>query len=162
MRNNDMNNRPNNVQIIIYGDGNQVADSITNTYNGETYNGKHARPETQPKPKKATREMMSRAALITLRQGYWKAQRSWSVVFVVYGIWGYKGTVSEFVEEVAGWPDGVASSMLCNRDAVEKPKNAYNFTKDITQWRSNGVPEQYCILGEHLDEELLKLSSMAD
>jgi hypothetical protein len=104
----------------------------------------------------ATKEMMSRAAKITLDGGYWKSQRSWSVVFVVYCIWGYKGTVNDFLAEVADWPDNVADRMVCNRDAIVKLKNMYRFTKSIPEWRKNGVPEQYCILGEQLDKELKK------
>ena len=107
----------------------------------------------------ATKEMMSRAAKITLDGGYWKSQRSWSVVFVVYCIWGYKGRVSDFLTEVADWPDGVADRMACNRDAVEKLKNTYYFSKNILDWRKDGVPEQYCILGEQLNAELEKMSA---
>lgn len=105
----------------------------------------------------ASKEMMSRAARITLDGGYWKSQRSWSVTFLVYCIWGYKGSINDFIAEVTNWPDGVAERMICNRDAVVKLKNMYHFTKSITEWRKNGVPEQYCILGEQLDKELDKL-----
>lgn len=114
-----------------------------------------------PREKKATREMMSRAAKLTLDGGYWKAMRSWSVVYVVYDIWGYKGSVTDFVTEVQGWPDDVTSRMPCNRDAVEKLKNKYHFSKDIKEWRQDGVPEQYCILGEQLNEELEKLNTVS-
>lgn len=68
-----------------------------------------------------------------------------------------KGRVSDFLIEVPEWPDGVAQRMLCNRDAVEKLKNMYNFSNDIKEWRGNGVPEQYCILGEQLDAELERM-----
>mgnify|MGYP006988857347 CR=1 FL=1 len=108
----------------------------------------------------ATKEMMSRAARVTLDGGYWKSQRSWSVIFIVYVIWGYKGRVSDFLEEVPGWPDGVDKRMICNRDAVEKLKNTYYFSKNIKEWRGNGIPEQYCILGEQLDAELEKMMLM--
>lgn len=117
----------------------------------------------EPTPQKvATKEMMSRAAKVTLDGGYWKSHRSWSVIFIVYSIWGYNGGVSNFVEEVPGWPDGVAQRMTCNRDAVEKLKNKYNFTKNITEWRGNGVPEQYCILGEQLDAELERMIMVSE
>lgn len=107
--------------------------------------------------KVATKEMMSKAAKVTLDGGYWKSQRSWAITFIVYCIWGYKGRVSDFLIEVPEWPDGVAQRMLCNRDAVEKLKNMYNFSNDIKEWRGNGVPEQYCILGEQLDAELERM-----
>ena len=110
-----------------------------------------------PKERVATKEMMSRAARITLDGGYWKSQRSWSVTYVVYVIWGYKGRVSDFLTEVMEWPDHVAERMACNRDAVEKLKNTYNFSKNIEDWRNDGVPEPYCILGKQLDLELEKM-----
>jgi len=67
--------------------------------------------------------------------------------------------VTDFVTEVQGWPDDVTSRMPCNRDAVEKLKNKYHFSKDIKEWWQDGVPEQYCILGEQLNEELEKLNT---
>ena len=139
-----------NAQInILPGDGVQVSYEAFKNQKGETN-------EEMPK-KVATKEMMSRAAKTTQEAGYWKSQRSWSVVYVVYGIWGYQGSVSDFLDEVPGWPDDVDKSTTCNRDAVEKLKNKYNFTKHIEEWRDNGVPEQYCILGEQLESELVKL-----
>lgn len=125
--------------------------SSTLSDNNDTDSGK------RHKNRVATKEMMSRAAKITLGGGYWKAQRSWSVIYEVYGIWGYQGRVTDFLEEVPKWPDGVDKIMACNRDAVEKLRNKYNFTKNIDEWRGNGVPEPYCILGEQLNAELEKL-----
>jgi hypothetical protein len=119
--------------------------------------GNNEKGEEEAPKRVATREMMSRAAKVTLEGGYWKSHRSWSVIFIVYGIWGYQGRVSDFLDEVPEWPDGVAQRMVCNRDAVEKLKNAYNFSKNIDEWRGNGVPEPYCILGEQLDAELDKM-----
>ena len=110
------------------------------------------------KEKKATKEMMSRAALLTLEGGYWKSQRSWSVIYEVYYIWGYKGSVNDFLMEANDWPDGVADRMTCNRDAVEKLRNKYVFSKNVNEWRANGIPEPYCILGEHLETELQKMA----
>lgn len=137
-----------NAQInILPGDGVQVSYEAF----------KKKKEEDEPPKKVATKEMMSRAAKTTHEAGYWKAQRSWSVVYEVYVIWGYKGGVSDFLDEVPGWPDEVDKSTTCNRDAVEKLRNKFNFTKKIEEWRGNGVPEQYCILGEQLDAELQKM-----
>lgn len=133
--------------IVI--NGNMTKSGPENYYAG--------REEKPHEDRVATREMMSQAAKATLDGGYWKSQRSWSVTFVVYCIWGYKGKVSDFVTEATEWPDGVAERVTCNRDAVEKLKNTYYFSKNIKEWRSNGVPEQYCILGEQLDAELERL-----
>lgn len=140
-----------------------------NVYNAPvSYNGPvniNANGQEEEKPtdlvqdgKKASEEMMIKAARITQQNGLWKSQRSWSVTYIVYCIWGYKGRVTDFLNDVMGWPKEVVDSVICNRYAVEKLKNTYNFTKEISEWRTNGVPEQYCILGEQLDEELTKMA----
>ena len=157
--------------IHVYSSGNQVAQNITNEIYGDCFVGQNPSASSQEKhdvdsdimqqcePNKvATKEMMSQAAKITLEGGYWKSQRSWSVTYIVYMVWGYKGTVNDFLVEANNWPDGVAEKIILNRDAVEKLRNKYNFSKNITDWRSNGVPEPYCILGEQLDKELLKMT----
>lgn len=110
------------------------------------------------KEKKATKEMMSRAAKLTLDGGYWKSQRSWTVIYEIYCIWGYRGSINDFLVEANNWPDGVAGRMTCNRDAVEKLRNKYNFSKEVKEWRSKGIPEPYCILGEHLETELQRMA----
>ena len=120
-------------------------------------NKEQSQEEVPPVEKKATKEMMSKAAMATLENGLWKSQRSWAVVFVIYCIWGYKERVSDFIAEVFTWPDKVASRMICNRDAVEKLKNQYYFSKQVSEWRNNGIPEPYCILGEQLEAELENL-----
>lgn len=133
------------------------------SYNGPVNNNANVQEEEKnsdlvQEGKKASEEMMIKAARITQQNGYWKSQRSWSVTFIVYCIWGYKGRVTDFLNEVTEWPEDLTDQLVCNRYAVEKLKNTYNFSKEISEWRSNGVPEQYCILGEQLDEELTKLA----
>ena len=131
-------------------------------YNGSVYN-QNGIEEEKPtdfvqEGKKASEEMMIRAVRTTQENGLWKSQRSWSVIYMVYCIWGYKGRVTDFLNEVMDWPEEVTSRLVCNRYAVEKLKNTYNFSKEISEWRPNGVPEQYCLLGEQLDEELTKMT----
>ncbi len=110
-----------------------------------------------PQEKKATKGMMSSAMLKTLNDGYWKSARSWAIVYAVYQIWGYTGRVNDFLNEVATWPDTWRNSYPCNRDAISKFNCKYHLSKDLQKWRGDGVPEQYCILGMRLDEELEKM-----
>ena len=135
-------------------------------YNGPVNNNNAPKEENptdlEQEGKKASKDMMIRAARITQQNGLWKSQRSWSVIYIVYCIWGYKGRVTDFLNEVMGWPREVTDSVICNRDAVEKLKNAYYFSKEISEWRSNGIPEQYCLLGEGLDSELTKMTQIPE
>ena len=134
------------------------------TYNGpvNNYGGSNIDDgdcqELAQSGKNATKDMMIRAVRITQKNGYWKSQKSWSVIFLVYCIWGYKGRVSDFLTEVTEWPKELTCQIVCNRYAVEKLKNSYHFSKEISEWRGNGIPEQYCILGEQLDQELTLMS----
>lgn len=144
------------VNFSLDGDGNFKFENV-GQMNGLP---KALQPEPPKiKEKKATKEMMSRAALLTLDGGYWKSQRSWSVTYEIYCIWGYKGLINDFLIEANSWPDGVADRMTCNRDAVEKLRNKYVFSKDVSEWRANGIPEPYCILGEHLETELQRMAA---
>jgi hypothetical protein len=135
-------------------------------YNGGVYNNNGVEEEKSAdlvqEGKTASEEMMIKAARITQQNGLWKSQRSWSVTYMVYCIWGYKGRVTDFLNDVMGWPKEVTDSVICNRDAVEKLKNTYNFSKEISEWRSNGIPEQYCLLGEGLDSELMKMAQIPE
>ena len=135
-------------------------------YNGGVYNNNGVEEEKSAdlvqEGKTASEEMMIKAARITQQNGLWKSQRSWSVTYMVYCIWGYKGRVTDFLNDVMGWPKEVTDSVTCNRDAVEKLKNTYNFSKEISEWRSNGIPEQYCLLGEGLDSELMKMAQIPE
>ena len=117
-------------------------------------NKQNAAGESKPKERKATKEMMSKAMLKTLQDGYWKAARAWAIVYQVYCIWGYKGTQQDFIDEVKTWPDVDKNHYVCNRDAATKLSAKYNFSKDIKKWKEDGVMEVYCILGEKLNNSL--------
>lgn len=132
--------------------------------NVEKVTGQQEKPAQQPvqEPtpvleRKATKEMMNRAMLNTLIGGYWKSGRSWGIVLAVYQIWGYQGRVNDFLDEVKTWPDIHRNRFACNRDAATKLSHKYNLSKDLKNWKIDGVPEQYCILGEKLNGELEKM-----
>ncbi len=114
--------------------------------------------EAAKKPKVATPAMMSKAAIDTQRCGYWKSGRAWAVVLAVYQIWGFKGTVKDFVDEVPTWPDIDKSSYKCNRDAASKLGQRYLLDKSVERWERNGVPKPYCLLGLQLEHALKAMS----
>jgi len=119
---------------------------------------KAARGDEQPvKAKKATPEMMSKVTIDSQRNGYWKSARGWAVVLAIYQIWGFDGTVKDFVDETATWPDIDKSQYKCNRDAASKLSQKYLMSKSVELWEHDGVPKPYCILGLQLESDLMAM-----
>ena len=57
----------------------------------------------------------------TINDGHWWGNVSWSVVYRIYQMKGYQGTVSQFVRDVSQWPFTMHIRYDCNDDAVGKP-----------------------------------------
>lgn len=89
--------------------------------------------------------------------GYWISKRSWGVGFQMWQIWGYKGTIQDFVKLVQNCPDMKMFTYECDENAVYKMMSKGHMSLHLDEWRSNGVLEPYCILGEGINDELLKL-----
>lgn len=87
-------------------------------------------------------------------EGLWYADRSWAVVFRVYQIAGYKGSVSNFVREVLAWP--WSKPLECNPydDAVTKPLRDGKMMSDVDDWEAEGVPSRNRVLAEALMRKL--------
>jgi len=114
--------------------------------------------EPPVKAKVATPEMMNKVVIDSQRNGYWKSARAWAVVLAIYQIWGYQGSVREFVDEVSTWPDIDKSSHKCNRDAASKLSQRYLLDKSVERWERNGVPKPYCLLGLRLEHALTEMN----
>lgn len=98
---------------------------------------------------------LKQAVSITTQQGYWWSSRSWSVVYRVSQIKGYKGGFSDFTREVADW--GIQSAFSCSYDAVQKPISKGLLVGNPNVWTSNGAPKPFATLGTALLLELDKL-----
>lgn len=96
---------------------------------------------------------MTKAVEQTMAQGYWWASTAWAVVFRIYQIKGYAGSISQFVREVKEWQSDKNLTYPCTYDAVCKPVRSGKLTGMPDEWTGNGLPAQYAILGN----ELLKM-----
>ena len=113
-------------------------------------------PPLEQKPKRPlpTAEAMNSVCQQTCQDGYWWSNRSWSVVYWIYMIWGYRGSVSDFIVEVAKWPVSKQIKYTCNRDAISKPMKSVAMSLHLKRWKAEGVPDTYRILGEQMNGRL--------
>ena len=106
-------------------------------------------------PSLPTREEMKMAVKVTVMQGMWWSNRSWSVVYRVYQIMGYMGGFSQFVSEARNWQ--IDTGFELNYDAVQKPITSGKLIGNIEEWEANGAPKQAAILAYAIIDELEKL-----
>ena len=92
----------------------------------------------------------------TMDLGFWKCDRSWGVVFQIWQIWGYKGTVSDFVTDINNRKEAKNLAYACTLNAVYKMVSKGRISRNLKQWRADGVLEPYCILGDLVNSELEK------
>ena len=93
----------------------------------------------------------------THKEGYWSSNRCWGVGFQLWQIWGFEGTIKDYVEMVINSGEMGEFDYECNNDAVYKMMSKGNLSRHLENWRQDGVKEQYCILGEQINQELEKL-----
>ena len=102
-------------------------------------------------------EVMAKALERTMEEGYWWASTAWAVVYRIYQMKGYAGSVSQFVREVEEWPWQKKPEYECNYDAVCKPIRSGKLAGTPDGWVKNGASSQYAILGQKLLNEFQKL-----
>ena len=136
MENNNQNGGP---IIVAFGDGNQVAYSITNTYQGNVNNGKSHNVANGSKL--PTAEQMEQALRKTVSDGYWWSSRAWAVVFRVYQMLGYTGSYSTFVEDAGKWK--VNTGYELNYDAIQKPMAKGWLIGPVEKWEAQGAAKAF-------------------
>lgn len=135
----------NNFNAPIY----HYYEYIENNYSGNAPQG-----EEEPFPQLPTSEQMKQAVQATIHQGYWWASRAWAVVYRVYQMKGYCGSISEFVREVETW--NLKMEHECTYDSVQKPVAAGILSGLPDKWKAQGAQGQAVKLAEALIEELEK------
>ena len=105
-------------------------------------------------PDLPTQEVMKKAVTETVRQGFWWSNRSWAVVYRVYQLKGYMGSITTFLREVESWD--ISLSFVCNYDAVQKPIAEGAMIGPVEKWEANGAHKQNIKLAYALLDEIEK------
>lgn len=92
-------------------------------------------------------------------EGLWNCKRSWGVGYQMWKIWGWEGTVMEFVHLVEENEEAKGFEYQCDQDAVYKMMSKGHMSLHLENWRKDGVLERHCLLGEFINKELKKLFS---
>ena len=136
--------------VFIYAPGSQYVDKQFNI-------GAYPRPNSRPSvadPSSFAPEAMVWAVEKTIKDGHWWGNVSWSVVYRIYQMKGYQGTVSQFVRDVSQWPFTMQIRYDCNDDAVGKPIRTGKISRNLDKWAEDGASSQFIILGEALMKAL--------
>lgn len=78
------------------------------------------------------------------------------MVYVVYRILGYEGTVTDFVRDVASWKFTRKIKFHCNRDSVGKPLRDKRMSFHLDHWVADGVQKPFYQLAVALMKEIKK------
>lgn len=143
--------------------------AVNTTYNYKVYNAPvyqyhyhsddaSAESTEEPEEEPPTAYEMVEACVQTRNECLWWGDASWSIVYRVYCIKGFKGTVTNFVDEVMKWPMPKNFPYNCNKDSVRKPLQRVKITGPIENWSSEGAQSREIKLGERLLEILNKAS----
>jgi len=141
--------------VFIYAPGSQYVDKQFNF--GDKVSGiatSTKQTEGEPKSEIPPPETMVWAVEKTIKDGHWWGNVSWSVVYRVYQMKGYQGTVSQFVRDVSRWPFTMYIRYDCNDDAVGKPIRTGKISRSLDKWAEDGASSQFIILGEALMKAL--------
>lgn len=138
------------VHNVIYGDYHAHAP----VHHGDE---KAQAIKEKPESKVPTFDEMMQVFKKMNSMGFWISKRSWGVGFQMWQIWGYKGTIQDYVKLVQNCPDMKRFSYQCDENAVYKMMSKGHLSLHLEKWRGDGVLEPYCILGERINEELLKV-----
>ena len=141
--------------VFIYASGSQYVDKQFNF--GDKVSGMATstkQTEGEPKSEIPPLEAMVWAVEKTIKDGHWWGNVSWSVVYRIYQMKGFQGTVSQFVRDVSRWPFTMPIRYDCNDDAVGKPIRTGKISRSLDKWAEDGASSQFIILGEALMKAL--------
>ena len=145
--------------VFIYAPGSQyVEKQYITSPQPETHPKTHPGPPCVGREKSASElpapETMVWAVERTIKDGHWWGNISWSVVYRIYQMKGYQGTISQFVRDVSRWPFTMHIRYDCNDDAVGKPIRTGKISRSLDKWAEDGASSQFIILGEALMKAL--------
>ena len=152
----DFINHGSKIELVYVASGGQHVETQINI-------GAHPSPsnerEIAAEDKTPSPEVMTKAVEKTINDGLWATSTCWSVVYIVYRILGYEGSINDFVREVESWKFAKPVRYKCNRDSVGKPLRNKKMTYNIYNWQSDGVQKSFYLLALALLEEIKRKSS---
>ncbi len=142
--------------------------AVNKTYNYKVYNapvyhyhGMTLKTESYKEEKRSSQVPTFKEMIAVFKkaskEGLWNSMRSWGVGFQMWKIWGWDGTVSDFVDLVNESGETEEFEYGCNLDAVYKMISKGHLSLHLENWRKDGVLEAYCLLGELINNELMML-----
>lgn len=99
-------------------------------------------------------EQMCQVVEQTMDNGLWWASTAWAVVFRVYQMKGYQGSIRQFVREVDSWKWNRTMAFPCTYDGIQKPLVSGKLSGSIEKWREEGAMRQMQVLGQALSDLL--------
>ena len=148
----DCINQGSKIEVVYVASGGQHVETQINIGAHPNEGSEKETKDNIPPP-----EAMARAVERTMAQGYWWASTAWAVVYRVYQMKGYTGSISQFVREVEEWPWQKKPAYECNYDAVCKPIRSGRLAGTPDGWVRSGASSQYAILGQELLNEFQKV-----
>ena len=136
-----------NMTIVIVEPGAQHVETIQSQ---NIYNYKRQNASEEPTSAVPPSEAMARAVERTMAQGYWWASTAWAVVYRIYQMEGFTGSIRQFVREVKEWPWQKALAFPCTYDSIQKPIVSGKLSGSIDKWKEDGAPEQMQRLAQRL------------
>lgn len=133
----------------------QLAQQLTNNV-GEEPDNSQTKPVDNRVP---SFDEMMQVFKKAKSEGLWNCKRSWGVGYQMWKIWGWKGTVIEYVHLVEENEEVKAFEYQCDQDAVYKMLSKGHMSLHLENWRKDGVLKRHCLLAEFIDNELKKLFS---
>lgn len=131
----------------------QLAQQLTNNVGEETDNSQTKRVGNRVPSFDEMMQVFKKAK----SEGLWNCKRSWGVGYQMWKIWGWKGTVMEFVHLVEKSEEVKEFKYQCDQDAVYKMLSKGHMSLHLENWRKDGVLKRHCLLAEFIDNELKKL-----
>lgn len=146
----------NHLTIVMDSEGNMKMDASQVPTMPHTKVDVEQSPEgeAQEGDKLPSAEEMVAACEKTREEALWWGNASWSVMYRIYCILGYKGNEETFMKEVENWPFKKPFKYVCNRSALDRPLRRGRINGPLEKWAADGAAVREVKLGGRLMEIL--------
>ena len=126
-----------------------VREAMAGVADGHEENADAGKGSSDPHRLPTATEMVA-ACEKTREEGLWWGHASWSVVFRIYVIRGFKGSERGFIDEVGKWTFKKPFPYVCDKDSVGKPLRRGKILGPLEKWASDGASAREVRLGERM------------